>query len=309
MPERQASGFRDKGFHEVGKELEEGVGEDGSRGRLARRLEKKASEREECHAAQLAVTSLRDGAFSSTTAWRGMLGQMSRASWPGRWAVVTDAEALDTALRLARGTYQRAVVVGTESSSGSTLQDRGIGATFRKMYEARLLQFLRRLADAGVSVTGLPTTIPPVLVAIRERRRTRYIERVLHLSSQTTRRGRRGRDPALLLFDAATNARMLDCPADAVHAYAVAADAFEERGLDHAAAEARYWARESALHPRRPSVCPFGSAFEVPRMRSVRLLRLAEQREAWARRTDEERASEQRAWEALHRRRDVGRRA
>jgi hypothetical protein len=68
----------------------------------------------------------------------------------GRWTEILSAEALETALSLARGEYQRALVLGYESLSGSTL--RGKASRYGARYAESRRNLLRRLEEAGLLV-------------------------------------------------------------------------------------------------------------------------------------------------------------
>ena len=166
------------------------------------------------------------------------------------WSRILSPVALDTALRLARGLYQRGVVMGTESPSGSTLKDRQIGATFRKNYVKSLAAFFDRLTAAGVPWRLEPCDVPAPLVSARRTWRARFKETCLVLGSW------QDVSPITILIEEAIAARMTDRPDLAVEPLAVAADGLEEMDLHTAAAELRVWATECGKHPLRPEVCP-----------------------------------------------------
>lgn len=56
---------------------------------------------------------------------------------------------LDAALTLAKGCYQRAIILGTEALSGATL--RGKAASYGAHYARSRRNLLRRLRDAGLA--------------------------------------------------------------------------------------------------------------------------------------------------------------
>jgi hypothetical protein len=66
------------------------------------------------------------------------------------WTLVRDQAAHQAALKLARGTYQRNLLLGVESWSGSTLKGaaRGWGAR----YNASRTALAARLREAGIPV-------------------------------------------------------------------------------------------------------------------------------------------------------------
>lgn len=65
------------------------------------------------------------------------------------WTIATPA-ALAAALPLARGCYQRAILRGSESLSGSTL--RGRAASYSGRYRASAQALIGRVAAAGIPV-------------------------------------------------------------------------------------------------------------------------------------------------------------
>ena len=67
----------------------------------------------------------------------------------GRWTVCTSESVKAAALAQARGSYQRAIVEGVESLSGSTL--RGRARSYGYWYKRSRANFLGRLTAAGVS--------------------------------------------------------------------------------------------------------------------------------------------------------------
>lgn len=68
----------------------------------------------------------------------------------GPWVRVYSPQALEAALKLARGNRQRELLLGWESYSGSTAKERGIGTTFRNLYRKGHDRLLNRLTNAGV---------------------------------------------------------------------------------------------------------------------------------------------------------------
>lgn len=66
------------------------------------------------------------------------------------WTVVLDEAAVEKALGLCRGSYQRALVEGRENLSGSTL--RGRAASYGGRYAVSRRNLLARLEAHGVSV-------------------------------------------------------------------------------------------------------------------------------------------------------------
>jgi len=68
----------------------------------------------------------------------------------GKWADV-DGAVLETALACTRGSYQRGVVLGLESLSGSTL--RGKAKKYGVHYARSRTNLLSRLKRAGVAVS------------------------------------------------------------------------------------------------------------------------------------------------------------
>lgn len=65
--------------------------------------------------------------------------------------IVTDADAHERAIALARGSYQRDLLDGYESLSGSTL--RGKASTYSDHYAASRRALLARIAAAGIPCT------------------------------------------------------------------------------------------------------------------------------------------------------------
>lgn len=63
--------------------------------------------------------------------------------------IALDDKAHDAALALARGTYQRDVLLGYEAMSGSTLK--GKAARYGGRYEASRDALMERLSEAGIS--------------------------------------------------------------------------------------------------------------------------------------------------------------
>ena len=66
----------------------------------------------------------------------------------GRWTVVLHCDEYDAALACARGSYQRALLQGRESLSGSTL--RGKASRYGNKYALSRDNLLRRMTDANV---------------------------------------------------------------------------------------------------------------------------------------------------------------
>ena len=66
----------------------------------------------------------------------------------GRWTVALNCDEHDAALACARGSYQRALLQGRESLSGSTL--RGKASRYGNKYAESRDNLLRRMTDAGV---------------------------------------------------------------------------------------------------------------------------------------------------------------
>ena len=92
----------------------------------------------------------------------------------GPWVRVHSPAALEAALKLARGSRQRELILGWETYSGSTAKERGIGSTFRNLYRKGHDRLLWRLKNAGVEWTledgGTRTVV-----------RTPFQEKILHL--------------------------------------------------------------------------------------------------------------------------------
>ena len=82
----------------------------------------------------------------------------------GSWTEITDPEAHAQALRLARGSYQRGIIMGVESLSGSTLKGKAVDYIGRYRNSARNL--LPRLTEAGVK-RSVPTISVSSLSAVR----------------------------------------------------------------------------------------------------------------------------------------------
>lgn len=61
---------------------------------------------------------------------------------------IVDLEAYNQALRLTRGSYQRAILEGTEALSGSTLH--GSAALFSSRYKRSSQRLLERMTKAGI---------------------------------------------------------------------------------------------------------------------------------------------------------------
>lgn len=66
----------------------------------------------------------------------------------GGWCEVRDAAALEAAMSLARGCYQRAILGGREAISGSTL--RGKAKRYGAHYARSVRGLLARLSKAGI---------------------------------------------------------------------------------------------------------------------------------------------------------------
>lgn len=67
------------------------------------------------------------------------------------WTEVTSPEVLERALRCARGCYQRDLLDGRESLSGSTL--RGSATRYGDLYARSRRNLLRRVRAAGIPVS------------------------------------------------------------------------------------------------------------------------------------------------------------
>lgn len=65
------------------------------------------------------------------------------------WTLVLDEAALDAALNLARGSYQRDLLLGRESLSGSTLT--GAAKSWGGRYAASRRGLLARMSEAGIA--------------------------------------------------------------------------------------------------------------------------------------------------------------
>jgi len=69
----------------------------------------------------------------------------------GPWVDVRDEKALERALDLCKGEYQRNLVLGYESLSGSTL--RGASVRWNSKYYASRDSLIKRLRDSGIQVS------------------------------------------------------------------------------------------------------------------------------------------------------------
>lgn len=69
------------------------------------------------------------------------------------WTIVNDVDALNAALKLARGCYQRALLQGVENLSGSTLRGRAKEYAGRYKQSAETLLF--RMTSAGIPWTEI----------------------------------------------------------------------------------------------------------------------------------------------------------
>lgn len=72
------------------------------------------------------------------------------------WTKINDRDALNRALDLARGTYQRAILLGDESLSGSTLK--GKANRYSGRYRASRNALLKRMTEAGIPWTEVRGT-------------------------------------------------------------------------------------------------------------------------------------------------------
>lgn len=68
----------------------------------------------------------------------------------GSWSAALDVDAYRDALELAKGSYQVAILQGSEALSGSTL--RGAAKRYSGRYQASVRGLLRRLENAGIDV-------------------------------------------------------------------------------------------------------------------------------------------------------------
>jgi len=68
----------------------------------------------------------------------------------GRFAIINSREVLDSALRLARGCYQRDILTGYEAISGSTLTGRA--RNYSSRYKQSSTNLLRRCRAAGLPI-------------------------------------------------------------------------------------------------------------------------------------------------------------
>ena len=66
------------------------------------------------------------------------------------YAIINDTAVLDQALSLCRGSYQRDVLLGRESLSGSTLK--GKAKSYGGKYKASAASILRKCQLAGLAV-------------------------------------------------------------------------------------------------------------------------------------------------------------
>ena len=66
------------------------------------------------------------------------------------YAIINDTAVLDKALDLCRGSYQRDVLLGRESLSGSTLK--GKAKSYGGKYKASAASILRKCQQAGLNV-------------------------------------------------------------------------------------------------------------------------------------------------------------
>ena len=64
------------------------------------------------------------------------------------WTLYTDPSLQEAALALARGSYQRDLLLGSEAWSGSTLQ--GKAKNWGRSYNASRWELLKRLTEAGI---------------------------------------------------------------------------------------------------------------------------------------------------------------
>jgi len=69
----------------------------------------------------------------------------------GKWVEVLDEGTLEKALDLCKGEYQRRLVLGYESLSGSTL--RGLASRWNSRYAESRDNLLHRLRKAGIPVS------------------------------------------------------------------------------------------------------------------------------------------------------------
>lgn len=66
------------------------------------------------------------------------------------YAICNDSTAFENALKLARGSYQRNILRGVESLSGSTL--RGKAKRFGDRYQISAQNLIRRCRAAGIAI-------------------------------------------------------------------------------------------------------------------------------------------------------------
>ena len=66
------------------------------------------------------------------------------------YAIINDSAVLDQALRLCRGSYQRDILQGHESLSGSTLK--GKAKSYGGRYKASAASIIRKCQQAGLNV-------------------------------------------------------------------------------------------------------------------------------------------------------------
>lgn len=67
------------------------------------------------------------------------------------WTKVTNQSALKAALKLARGSYQRNLLLGLENLSGSTLK--GKARQYSSRYHRSGYNLLRRIKEAGITIS------------------------------------------------------------------------------------------------------------------------------------------------------------
>jgi len=77
--------------------------------------------------------------------------RMSPSPVDGGWTIARNRKVLDIALTQAKGPYQRGLLEGRESLSGSTLQ--GKARKYKVRYQASRARLLKRVEDVGVSVS------------------------------------------------------------------------------------------------------------------------------------------------------------
>lgn len=66
------------------------------------------------------------------------------------WSDIRNPEIYDAAVKLARGSYQRNILAGSESLSGSTL--RGAARNYSGRYRASAANLLERCRNAGLPI-------------------------------------------------------------------------------------------------------------------------------------------------------------